>query len=185
MAFGRSTQAQQAEGANMSIAGTATQNSKTAQDSGVGALSTGTQQVQSGANFFNTVANGNRENSTAMLAPDINRLRDSNTQALQAASTLMPRGGGRTASLFGRPLATNDAVNSLYTGVRSGASSQLAQIGQGQQSLGANLFGIANSGLNTAGNINSSNLNYERQRQADINNAAIGYAGAGTRALFG
>lgn len=178
MAFGKSDQAKSAEANNQSIASTAVTNSGSAIAQGQGALNTGTQQVQTGANFFNTLAGGNRDASTALLAPDINRIRDANQTALQTTSTLMPRGGGRTAALFARPLSTNDQVNQLYNGVRSSAASNLVGIGQGQQNLGANLFGIGNTALNTGAQTNTGILNYEQQQQ-QMKNQLFGQLGAG------
>lgn len=181
MAFGRTQQAKDAESNNQGIAQTAVDRSGDQNARGIGLMNSGGQAVQSGTNFFNTVLNGNREAGTAALAPDINRIREGNQNALQTSSTLMPRGGGRAASLFGRTFATNDAVNSLYGGVRSGAAGNLAAIGQGQQSLGANLFGIANSGLNTGMQANANVLNYEQAQQQAMNSlwSSIGQGAAG------
>lgn len=185
MAFGRTQQAGTSESGNAGVANTATANSATQTSQGTGILNQGTQDVNTGTGFFNSVLNGNRADGTAALAPDINRIRDANQNALQTASTLTPRGGGRTAALFSRPFATNDQTNSLYGGVRAGAAGALAQIGQGQQGVGTGLYGVANSSLNTAGTANTSNLNYEQQRQAQINQAITGYANAGSKFLFG
>lgn len=183
MAFGRSAQSKQAEGQNQQIAQTAVNNSTNEMGAGTDLLNKGAQNLQTGTNFFNAVLGGNRDASTAALAPDINRIRDSNQQALTATNTLMPRGGGRTASLFGRPLATNDAVNNMYTGLRSNAAQSLSSIGQGQQGQGANLFGIANGSLGTGAQTNAGILNYEQQQQ-QLQNQLYSGLGAGIGGLI-
>lgn len=185
MPFGRTQQAGASESGNANVANTATANSSAETGQGQQLLGQGTQAVNSGTNFFNSVLNGNRAAGAATLAPDINRIRDSNQNALQTASTLTPRGGGRTAALFSRPFAANDQVNGLYSTLRGGAAGNLAQIGQGQQGVGANLYGLGNQALNTSAQANTANLNYEQQRQQEINQAITGYANAGTRFLFG
>lgn len=111
---------------------------------GVPALGQGTANLQTGANFFSTVLNGNKANTAALLQPDINRIRESTQGALQSASTLMPRGGGRFATLFQQPFAAQRQINDLFSGVRAGAAGNLAGIGGQQAQIGTanaqNLF---------------------------------------------
>lgn len=108
------------------------------------AIGQGVSNLQTGANFFNTIMSGNRAATTALLQPDINRIREAQQGTLQGASTLMPRGGGRFATLFSTPFATNRAVTDLFSGLRSGAAGQLGNIGGMQTGLGtqaaSNLF---------------------------------------------
>jgi hypothetical protein len=125
-------------------------------DAGSGLLKLGGSTVTPATNFFQTLLSGNRDNTTAMLQPDINRIREGQQNTLNATSTLMPRGGGRAATLFQTPFAANQQIQNLFNGVRSGAAGGLADIGlrqQGlgvqQQGVGANLMGIGNQPLNT------------------------------------
>lgn len=114
------------------------------QANGVPMLSQGASNLQSGANFFSTVLNGNQANTRAMLQPDINRINESLQGALQGASTLMPRGGGRYATLFQQPFAAQQQIGNLFNQARSGAAGGLAGIGSTQGQLGTtnaqNLF---------------------------------------------
>lgn len=108
------------------------------------ALGQGVSNLQSGANFFNTLLQGNRANTMNLLQPDINRIREATQGSLQAANTLMPRGGGRFTTLFNQPFAAQQQIGNLFSGLRSGAASGLANIGGTQANVGqvaaSNLF---------------------------------------------
>ena len=114
------------------------------QRQGVPMLGQGASNLQSGANFFSTLLNGNQANTRALLQPDINRINESTQGALQGASTLMPRGGGRFATLFQQPFAAQQQIGNLFNQARSGAAGGLANIGGTQGQLGTtnaqNLF---------------------------------------------
>jgi len=103
---------------------------------GIPALGQGTTNLQTGANFFQTLLGGNKANTEALLQPDINRIRESTQGALQGVSTLMPRGGGRSATLFQQPFAAQSQIGNLFSGLRSGAAGGLAQIGGQQAQIG-------------------------------------------------
>jgi hypothetical protein len=118
-------------------------------------LQQGQNNIGQAGNYFNTLLGGNRANTTAMLQPDINRIQGANQGTLQGVSTLMPRGGGRSGTLFQLPFQQNQQIQSLYGGARSGAAGQLGQLGLGQGGLGANLFGIGTGVLNSANSANS------------------------------
>ncbi len=137
-------------------------------------LNTGTNNTTAGGNFFNTILNGNRANTTAMLAPNIQQIQGAQQGALQGASTLMPRGGGRSGTLFNLPFQGNQAIQSLYSGARSGAGSTLANLGLGQGGLGANLFGAATGGLNSANNANQAMAGLGLQQKQMSNETAAG-----------
>lgn len=132
MSFGRSSGEQAATGA---------------QQGALPALGQGVSNMQTGANFFNTVLGGNQANTRALLQPNINQIQEANQGALQGASTLMPRGGGRFATLFNQPFQTSRAITDLFSGLRGQAAQALPGIGQMQGQLGTtnaqNLFGNA------------------------------------------
>ena len=132
MSFGAST------GENLATGG---------QGAAVPAIGQGLGNIQSGANFFNTLLSGNRANTMSLLQPDINRIQQMNQGALQGASTLMPRGGGRFATLFNQPFQTNRALTDLFGGLRGQAASALPGIGAQQAQIGTtnaqNLFNNA------------------------------------------
>lgn len=108
------------------------------------ALGQGLTNIQSGANFFQTLLGGNKANTAAALQPDINRIKEATQGALQGASTLMPRGGGRYATLFDQPFQTQKQIGNLFSGMRTAAGQALPQIGGQQAQIGqtaaSNLF---------------------------------------------
>src|SRR5690349_5101149 len=140
-------------------------------------LNTGAGYTGQAGNFFNTLLNGNRANTTAMLAPDINRIRQANQQTLQGVSTLMPRGGGRSGTLFSLPFQANQQIQTLYGGSRAAAAPALGQLGLGMGSLGANLFGIGGQGLNTANNANQAMVEAALRQKQMSNQTAAGLGG--------
>ena len=113
-------------------------------------LSAGGNAASSGTNFFNTILQGNRQNTGMMLQPDINRIQGGNQAALQAMSTMMPRGGGRSGMLFNLPFQANQQIQGLYGGARAGAAGSLADIGLQRLGMGGNLFNVGNNALGTA-----------------------------------
>ncbi len=147
-------------------------------------LGQGVNTVTPATNFFNTILNGNRQNTTAMLQPDINRVREAQQANLQAASTLMPRGGGRSGTLFSLPFQANSQIQSLYNPLRSqaatglaGIGGQLAQLGLGEGGLGANLFGIGNQALGTAAGASGNLAGLGLQQKQMSNSLAAGLGG--------
>lgn len=130
----------------------------------------GQGNVQSGTNFLNTVLNGNAQNTGALLQPQINQIRQGNQQNLQAASTLMPRGGGRSGSLFDLSTQPQGQVQNLFNGARTTAATTLPQIGLQQQGLGANLFGLGTNALTGAAGTNSQAAQIAQQQQQLTNN---------------
>jgi hypothetical protein len=132
---------------------------------GSDALNTGQQNTASGTNFFNTLLNGNQADTTALLQPDINRIKQANQQSLTASSTLMPRGGGRAGSLFSSTYAPNAQIQSLFNGARGSAAQPLINAGLQQQGIGTNLFGLGNQALNTATGANKDQLDYQLAQQ--------------------
>jgi hypothetical protein len=169
MSFGANQQTKGAANSLQNIGSTAQTNSADQINAGTNLLNKGEGNVDSGANYFNTLLNGNQENTASMLEPDINRIRAGNQNALQTASTLMPRGGGRAATLFNQPFQNNAQIQSLFNGARSGAAAGLAGIGGGQMGMGANLFGIGNGALNTGMGANTNLANYGLQQQQVTN----------------
>ena len=110
----------------------------------INALDQGTSNLNTAGNFFSTLLGGNQANTRALLQPDINRINESTQGALQGASTLMPRGGGRFATLFQQPFAAQQQVSNLFNGMRGQAAGGLAGIGGTQAQVGqaaaSNLF---------------------------------------------
>lgn len=181
MSFGASNTTKQAQNNLGGLSGQATDLSRTETGQGQGLLNVGQPNVQSGTNFFQTLLNGNRANSTALLQPQIDQIRQGAQNQLQSASTLMPRGGGRSGTLFNASYAPQSQIQSLFNPLRSTAATTLPQIGLQQQQLGTNLFNIGNQPLNTATGA-SNDLVQAGQRQQQISNSMWQGLGQG---LFG
>lgn len=152
---------------------------------GQGLLNQGGQSLNSGTNFFNTLLNGNQANTTALLQPNIDQIRNANQNSIQSLSTLMPRGGGRSGTLFGASYAPNAQIQSLFNGARSGAAGQLGQLGLGQEGiglgatgLGTNLFNTANSALGVGAGASGTlgNQALAQKQMSDQELAALGQA---------
>jgi hypothetical protein len=169
MSFGPSQQTKNATAQNAQIATQAVNNSADQIGQGTNLLNSGAGSVQSGTNFFNTLLNGNRANTTALLQPNIDQIRDSNTNSLNAISNLSPRGGGRSSTLFGAAYAPTQQINSLYNGMRGTAGGNLAQIGLQQEGMGTNLMQAGNSALNTGSQTNTGLMNYGLEQQKQSN----------------
>ena len=151
-------------GANQSIA-----NSNNQTGLGNQLMQTGAGNVQSGANYFNTLLNGNQANTSALLQPSINQIGANNANTVSALSTLMPRGGGRSGTLFGASYAPAGQIQNLFNSARTSAAQTLPQIGLQQQGLGANLFGLGNQALGTGGAMDQGLLNYGMQNREFMN----------------
>lgn len=153
--FGPTATTQQGTQGLTDIAKQATTNSGTELAAGQNLLNMGAPNVTAGTNFFNTLLGGNAANTTAMLQPNIDQIRAGNQNQIQALSTLTPRGGGRSGTLFNASYAPGAQIQNLFGGARTTAATALPQIGLGQQGLGANMFSIGNQPLNTATQANA------------------------------
>ena len=179
--FGPSNTTKQAENNLGGINNQANVNSQMELAQGNNLLNMGAPNVQAGTNFFQTLLNGNRANTTALLQPGIDQIRQGNQNQIQALSTLMPRGGGRSGTLFNASYAPQAQIQNLFNPMRTQAATALPQIGLQQQGLGANLFGIGNQPLSTAAGA-SANLGELGQRQQQLSNSLWSGLGSG---LFG
>lgn len=142
--FGASNNAKNATNQMQYVANNAISTADALGGKGSSLLNLGNANVSSGTNYFNTLLHGNQANTAALLAPDVARIRGANQNALQAISTLSPRGGGRESSLFQAAYAPTNAITNLFNTQRGTAAGNLANIGLQQGNLGANLYGIGN-----------------------------------------
>jgi hypothetical protein len=117
-------------------------------------LTTGTHLFDSGANtlnapatYYNSILSGGPE-STAALAPDVNRTRMAGTQTMQNASTLSPRGGGRGSVLFNTPGQINSQVQSIFNTARPMAAQGALQTGAAQTGAGGEGLNIGTNASN-------------------------------------
>lgn len=182
MSFGPSSQTKSAEN---SLAGSANalQNTVYPQLSAAGGdlLHAGTRTIQPGVNYFQNLLSGNTANTTAALQPDIDRIHAMHAQALKAISTLTPRGGGRSGTLFSQQFAPQSDISSLFNGARTTAAGALPGIGMSEIGAGTNLFGLGTQALTGAGNANA---NLAQLAQKDQQSKLAGYMGLG-QGLFG
>jgi hypothetical protein len=178
MSFGPNQTTKDATSQLGTINTTAQNNAATQTAQGSQAVDAGKQDTMAGTNWLHTILNGNRTNTASLFAPDISRMRDANQQSLDAASTLMPRGGGRSGTLFGATVAPHMMMQTLFNGARTNAATALPQIGLQQQGIGTGLYTAGNGALNTGMNTNA-NLASIGQRQQEIANAAWSSIGQG------
>jgi hypothetical protein len=180
MSFGATNGTKAAENNLSGISNTALNTQVPALDAaGTQQLAAGNQTVQQGLktmqpgiNYFQNILSGSPAETANLLAPNIQQIKQANQQNIQAASTLMPRGGGRFGTLFSAETAPNQAIQNLFSGARSAAASPLisaggtqAGIGLGQGNLGANLFQGANSALGVGTGANTSQIQAQQQQQ--------------------
>lgn len=149
MSFGASQSTKNAQNVEAGATNQSVANSGTEIGQGNQSLATGGQNINSGTSFLNTVLNGNQANTSALLQPSVNQIRQANQQQLQGISTLSPRGGGRSGTLYGASYAPNQQIQSLFGNARTTAATTLPQIGLAQQGIGTNLINSGNSALST------------------------------------
>ena len=177
MSFGPSNTTKTAENNLGGVSQQATANSTAELGQGQNLLNLGQPNVQSGTNFFNTLLNGNQANTAATLAPSMQQIQQGNQNQIQSLSTLAPRGGGRSGTLFGASYAPAQQIQGLFNQVRTAAPGALTQTGLAQQGLGANLFSIGNQPLQTAAGASGTLGNLGQQQQQMGNQLLAGLGG--------
>lgn len=151
-------------------------NAGTTSAAGGNLLNLGGENTTAGTNFFRTLLNGNRADTTAVLQPNIDQIRQGQQQTMQAVNTLAPRGGARSSTLFSLPFQANSQIQSLFNPMRSAAATQLTNTGLQQSNLGNNLFSTSNTG-----NSNLGNLGIQQQK---LSNDLMSGLGGGLFNLF-
>jgi hypothetical protein len=189
MSFGTNNTTKTAENNLGGVSNTALNNLfPQVQAAGTSALGTGANQFGAGANtaqpainWLNTILNGNQANTTSALQPNIDQIRQGTSATMNAANTLMPRGGGRSGTLFNQSFAPQSQIQSLFSGARNSAAQALPgigfqqqQLGLGQQGVGTNLFGIGNQALGVGNQANTSVGQMGLQAQQMSNQLASG-----------
>ncbi len=177
MSFGPTQAQQNTNNQQTAITQKAVDNSTLANSNGAGLLKIGGDNTAQGTNFFSRILNGNSADTAATLQPSIDQIRSGTNQNLQQLSTLMPRGGGRSASLFSAAMAPQQQIQNLFNTTRTAAATTLPQIGLQQGGLGTNLFGIGNQALSTGAGSNaelSQALAQQKQQQLALTSALGG-----------
>jgi hypothetical protein len=141
---GRTNDQKQANNLLNYNAQTASRNSGTALNTGLNYLNQFSNNLQGPTNYFQSLLSGNQAQSTAALAPNINQIQGQQNQALQSASNLSPRGGGRSSTLFNLPFQAASQISGLYNSLRPQAAQGLESIAGMEGNMGSNLVDIAN-----------------------------------------
>jgi len=142
-------------------------------------------------NYFQSLLSGNQATTTAALAPDINRIQAQTRGATQAASTLTPRGAGRSSVLFNLPQQAASEVSGLFNTVRPQAAQGLTQIAGMQGDVGSNLMNTGTGLMGAAASFMPGNVSSipttgalgAQATQANILREQEERAGAGTASL--
>ena len=132
---------------------------KTAGDMGISNFQGASDTLSQPRNYFQSILNGDRANTTQTLAPQIAQIQQMLNQRLAAGSTLNARGGGRASSLFDAPSTATTAINNLYDTARPAAATALSDIATRQGALGSSLLGNAGQFYGNANTANSLGLN--------------------------
>lgn len=135
------------------------------QGQGQSLIGQGLPDITSGTNFFNTLLNGNQQNTNALLQPSISQIRGANENTLNSISSLAPRGGGRSGTLFNAAYAPSQQIQSLFNQGRTQGAATLPSIGQNLLGTGAGLFSNAVAPLNAVTGASSALGNFGLQQQ--------------------
>lgn len=123
-------------------------------------LNSGLNNLAPVANWFQTIMNGNKQATLNQMQPQIQQTQGGLNTALQTSSTLAPRGGGRSSTLFDLPFAAQQQTAQQYAVARAGAPAGLQSAATAQGALGASAGGIGDQYGNTSTTANNNLLNY-------------------------
>jgi len=158
---------------------------------GTNLFGTGAGNTAAGTDYLRTILRGNAADTAAAMAPDVNRIRAANQNAVQSISTIMPRGAGREGTLFSASYAPTSQIQNLFNTTRMQAAPALAAVGMQQQGLANNLFqtggglyGVGNQALNTGLNAQDALLKYGLSNR-QLMNLLYGQAGSALTSLGG
>lgn len=133
---------------------------------------TGSQGLNSGlnnltpvANWFQTIMNGNKQATLNQMQPQIAQTEGGLNTALQTGSTLAPRGGGRSSTLFDLPFEAQKDIASQYAAARAGAPAGLQSAATAQGALGASAAGAGAQFGQIGNQANNNLLNYGLSQQ--------------------
>jgi hypothetical protein len=165
---------------------------------GAGAINSGLQNLTPTANWFQTIMGGNKQATLNQLQPQIQQDQQGLNTGLQTASTLSPRGGGRSSTLFDLPFAAQQQVAQQYGSARAAAPAGLQSAATAQGALGSSLgqLGTSTAGVGAqygslANTANNNILNYgvqngiARNQNASATGSGFGQLAGGIASLFG
>lgn len=125
-------------------------------------------------NYWGNLLSGDRGAMTQTLAPQLNIMGDQYRAATQAASELMPRGGGRATMMQQLPFQQMRDVQQLYQQAQPMAAQGMAQIGGMAGQMGSNLLSNASAALSGSTAAGRSILDYSMMNRAQNRNFGEG-----------
>ncbi len=132
---------------------------------GATGLNAGLNNLTPVANWFQTIMNGNKQAVLNQMQPQIAQTEGGLNTALNTASTLNPRGGGRSATLFNAPFDAQKQIAGSYDAARAAAPAGLQSAATAQGALGSSAAGAGAQFGNVGTQANNSLLNYGLNRQ--------------------
>lgn len=139
---------------------------KRSADQGFGLVQSASDTLNQPKNYFQSILNGDRANTTQTLAPQIAQIQQSLQQALTTGSTLNARGGGRASTLAGLPSQATTQINNLYDTARPAAATSLMDIGTREGALGTGVLGSSPGFLSSSNSANATGLKNSLDRDA-------------------
>lgn len=157
---------------NLSGAGTSGSNFMNAYGTtGATGLNSGLNNLTPVANWFQTIMGGNKAATLNQLQPQIQQTEGGLNTGLQTASTLAPRGGGRSSTLFDLPIEAQKDIASQYAAARAGAPAGLQSAATAQGALGASAGGLGAQFGQAGTSANNNLLNYGLQQNQQASQA--------------
>lgn len=138
-------------------------------------ISKGLATSQLPLDYWSRIAGGSRAESTAALAPEIQRITAGEDAARRTSMSLFPRSGGGSTYLLDSMFAPQRAISTLMQTARPAAITNLADLGSRFEDLGTRLTGQSGSLLSGstygAGSLQSDLLRQQemqRRQQEDL-----------------
>lgn len=141
---------------------------------GTAGLNTGLNNLAPVSNWFQTIMNGNKQATLNQMQPQIQQTQGGLNTALQTASTLNPRGGGRSGTLFDLPFEAQKQIAGSYDAARAaapagaqGAATAEGALGSAAAGAGAQFGQVSNGANNDLLNygLNQQNQSYKQSQQ--------------------
>jgi hypothetical protein len=107
------------------------------------------QAISPAQRYYQALASGNRYLTMETLSPELNGLASRYKGTVTNQRSMYPRGGMNTATAQDLPFQYNAQASNAMFGARRDANSQLANIGQNEAGIGANLFGLSSNTINS------------------------------------
>lgn len=133
----------------------------------------GANNLNTAANFWNTILGGNRGAISQLIAPEVSTIQNQTNEQIQTAGQFGNRSGGTNAAQVADASAGSTAIQNLINTIFSQAPTQLASVGAEQEGLGLGAVGTAESAYGTIGGQATSILPTQLQLQQEIQGSEI------------